>query len=145
MRAPLALALACAALGCAVDDADYHGDETFTEAERAEIERGNAFVAERLGVAPYRIVWDAPHRPYPLPGELGRVEPVGGEAGYFYQGRLVIGPERAGSALAAVAAHEMAHARGVQHHAGVGSMVETLAPGAELMWTADDARAARVR
>lgn len=139
-----ALLLSISLVGCSLDPVDWHGDETFTPAERAEIERANVWLADRLRVAPFSIAWDAPHRSYPRPGEIGRVDPITeSEAGYFYEGRILIGADRIESVcdcVAGVAAHEMAHARGLSHHNGRGLMASHEAIlTSPLTWTIDDA------
>lgn len=137
-----ALVAAVALAGCATEsEVDWHGDETFTTSERAEIEHANVWLADRLHVAPFSIAWDAPHRSYPEPGEIGRIDTATeDEGGYYYQSRIVIAADRVGLyRVAGVAAHEMAHARGLHHHDGVGLMASTDASlVSPLAWTSDD-------
>lgn len=133
-------------VSCAYDVEAWHGDVTFTPAERAEIERGYAFLSKRLESRPLPIVWDAPHNdheclatqickrpalvgPCPEPYETQTCELVG----LYTSNRISLVPSEN---MAAVAAHEFGHWKGLGHHAGPGAM-HAPAP-LFLMWTEDD-------
>ena len=144
--------LACAMGGC-VTETPLRGDVTFTAEERAAIERGNAWVAERISREPYAIVWDLPHaetgaaEPFTITHRISGgpyAEPGHGSPGAFYapQGRAFFAESRVElhpsdpRTLAAVAAHEFGHLHGLTHHHGVGLMSDN--DGASLSWTDAD-------
>ncbi len=127
--------LAVFLLGC-TEDRTYHGSTAFPEGERAEIELGNAYVAEKMGRDPFVIVWDSNGT------EDRRIDrgPSGGiSVGRYYpNGRIVLDAGKSGVYLPGVAAHEFAHAHGYDgfHHDGLGLM--TPSGGPILEWTKED-------
>ncbi len=132
--------------GASVETAGpYHGDVRFTEAERSAITRGDIFLAERLGVQPFGVVWDL------QPGEVcARSVARGsstGDFGHHSEGRVELDAARAGGnmeELATLAAHELGHARGVEghHYDGSGVMCGSDREGTScdyvLRWTSSD-------
>lgn len=121
MRHLLPLALSLVTLSCAADPgADWYGDVRFTEAERARIEYGAAWLYSEAGLAPPRIDWTyayqhgdaAPGTIRKGRGPSGAVgECVGGLGGAVY-----LSTPDEGDALAGLTAHELAHcALGFEH------------------------------
>ncbi len=124
-------------IGCATPIDEWHGDVTFSEEQRAAIERGNSFLAKRLNVRPYGIVWDAPHVddstpcPYATICKRGRIESppsCAGKDGCGGRGSVQIDPDASPNvdSLAAMAGHEFGHERGLRHHEGPGLMNPTV-------------------
>ena len=108
------LTLVVALAGCS-ETLPLHGDVTFTAEERTEIERGNAFISERIGRAPLEIIWDAPHVDGPCePLTIQRTEGTGGRQIPRLR-CIVIGGNSDRTYLAAVAAHELGHWNGLDH------------------------------
>lgn len=128
----IAGALALALVSCG-GTPPWHGDQTFTPAERAEVEAGYAWIAARVGEDPAPIVWDAPHGDHG-DGRIARVTAGFGsreEDGKVFV--LVAQPE----AIRAIAAHEFGHFFGLGHtETGVMRPV-----GASLEWTDENQRA----
>ncbi len=112
-RSALALALFAIA-GCGVPT-PFHGDVTFTVEERAEIERGAAFLSAHTSGEEISIVWDAPHKESGCdPGTIARSQGVG--AATIAGNCIVIGIEpNPLMNTAAVAAHEFGHWYGLRH------------------------------
>jgi hypothetical protein len=137
-------------LSCASKQDPMHGDVSFTAEERSAIERGNVFIAERVGQEPYDIVWDLPHPTDPSSGGAltivrGCSRPTFSGTGEI-NGHVEIAPDRlvaSGSTedLAVIAAHEFGHTRRLQHlPADVAGLMN---PSTEhsLVWTdADQAK-----
>lgn len=136
MRRLLLSALLCA---CSISPSVevWHGDVTFTPTEREEIERGYKFLARRVGAKRLDIVWDAPHdelAPCPFATICRREEINGGRfIGQYTDNAIAIVPT---ANIAAVAAHEFGHWKGLDHHPGPGLM-NPAAPAIP-MWTVDD-------
>ena len=116
----LALAAAGALAGCLDETADWHGDSRFTEAERAAIVEGDAWLAKQAGHPASTFDWtyevtsaeplahtirrergpDGDH------GTTGWCSDIGGA------GALYLDPDDSNAApgsLAGLAAHELAH------------------------------------
>ncbi len=118
------LIAALAVAGCGSQEMPLHGDVAFSASERADIERGNAFIAERLGQEPYDIVWDLPHPSDP--SSVGELVIVRGCSRPTFSGtgdvnaHVEIAPDElvaSGSTedLAVIAAHEFGHTRRLGH------------------------------
>lgn len=135
--------------GCALPSSSivYRGDEAFTPAERAEIERGAALLSLHTG-HDVAIVWDLPHEGAAPLRSIRRIHlPSGvGEAqGY----RLALDADSAnlsgGSMLARLSAHEMGHALGLDHVDVDGAIMSAGVSSAPLTWSpADEAECRRV-
>ncbi len=132
----------------ACDPAPYplHGDVTFTDEERAAIERANAFVAEKVGTEAVPIIWDLPHPDRADGGgELsitrGTLDPT--HFGNTSGSRIELDPMRFGLNVEPSAAHEFGHFYGAHHHRGVGIMHPN--GSNELVWTGADAACVRRR
>lgn len=124
-------------IGCGSERPTYHGDTTFTAAEREAIERGNAWLAERVDDEPFAIVWDAPH---PADDELGRPYDIVRRpkmlGGRNDERRVVhLGVGEGSPSLDVLAAHELGHARGLVHVDDEGVMDPE--PW-QLVWTESD-------
>jgi hypothetical protein len=116
----LTRSLALLLVGCGPEyGMTWHGDVAFTAEERAKIESGNAWIAEKMHQEAYEIVWDAPH---PAEGSPGRVRDIvrrpdsvgglhSGDGGTIYLGLQ-------GNPLDVLAAHEFGHTRLMDHHPG---------------------------
>ena len=120
-------------LGCHVEPTgppDWIGDERFTEAERAEIQRGADWLYANAGLPPPRIEWH---------GEptIRREHGPGGEDGLCAGGVVYLGDYRY---LAGLTAHEMAHCvlgfqdgyRGERHSDGIMRVLEPM------VWSEDE-------
>lgn len=135
----LAVLLAVAGAGCS-ETLPLHGDVTFTAEERAEIEEADVWLASKVGGAPLGIVWDMPHgegddrsvRRGASPGARGGL-------GHYQSAdrSITIDADRVAveGDMRVVAAHELAHLRGIDHHGHDGLMSQ--GPGA-LVWTTAD-------
>lgn len=123
--------------GCS-NDPVYHGDLSFTPAERAAIEAGILTIGCDTDTTPFQVVWDgdldASHtilnQPPPGKATSGRfVIPEGST-----DRRLYLLPHQPLGQLRAVTAHEFGHALGMDHHDGPGRMAWT----AQDVWTKED-------
>lgn len=119
-----------------------HADSTFTLEERAEIQTGNEWMAERTGRRPYDIIWDAPHTPdgvVPPRGSVVRRDGAGaqfnGPQNVYYVG-VAERAERRG--LQALFAHEFGHRLGLQHVAVMGSVMDPKASA--FVWSENEER-----
>lgn len=133
--------------GCSTNTQPLRGDVAFSADERDAIERGNVFVAERLGVEPYDIVWDLPHPADP--SSVGELVIVRGCSRQTFSGtgdvngHVEISPDALASSgstedLAVIAAHEFGHTRRLQHlPADVPGLMNPSTEHA-LIWTAAD-------
>lgn len=106
----------------ACDDGAYvrHGDVTFTDAERIEIERGNAWIAAHVGAEPEPIVWDLPHPADDDETVANAIvrRPHGAHGGFENDRTwtVYIGVDETGTAYgAALYAHERGHRYGLGH------------------------------
>lgn len=124
--------------GCANESPPWHGDETFTPEERAQIETGLAFVSSRVDDHTPRIIWDAPHAEGPCPvATVCRREELPGFTGFYSPAPAIdLVPV---SCLDVNAAHEFGHWYGYRDHDGPGVM-NPKNPKPELVWTEEDAR-----
>lgn len=140
-----AIALACLA-GCADDGAHvWHADTSFTDEERASIEVGNAWLAVHMEVAPKVVVWDlspgddAPSysiRNGPVPAPFDATRTADHRIRIDMSMHETPGPYRL-TTLECVAAHELGHENGLEHHAGPGLMAPY--SGWYLTWSPEDA------
>lgn len=118
-------ALILAQFSCAPFDPDlvWHGDETFSPEERADIEEANSWMAEQVDQSSLLIVWDEPHEE-PLRRVEGshtkrrRIIRTRGDAGLFDNYTISLGTKS--SVLRVLAAHEFGHQWKLGHtHGGV--------------------------
>jgi hypothetical protein len=101
-------------------DVTYRGDVSFTLAERRAIEYGNTFLAENTGLAPFEIVWDLPHDSDEDGCEtergIYRRSELKGGLYHRWNACIKIGVgNRDWMVLAAIAGHELGHARYLRH------------------------------
>ncbi len=114
----VAFVMALGLVGCGPHPDPLHGDVTFTADEREAIERGNVWMAERVGRAPYDIVWDLPHPSDP--GGDARLVIVRGVECSDCGGRtnpyahVELAPADS-DRMAMIAAHEFGHTWGLRH------------------------------
>lgn len=111
-----------AASGCLELETNVvHGDVTFTAAERVEIERGNVWIAERVGKPAYEIVWDLPHPSDPdsyCRHCVIRTTPdarTWGLGSWAARVTLALEPGVQGDSVAILAAHEFGHTHRLEH------------------------------
>src|SRR5437899_715371 len=83
-------------LGCAHGSIVWRGDFTFTQNERDAIERGNQYLAHKMGAEPYDITWDGPHQ-WPGVACTGKYQIVRGglaipDGGLYKDECVYIGP-----------------------------------------------------
>jgi len=134
-------------VACSADDGPvFRGDVRFSEAERAAIERGDVWLAERVGGRSLGVTWDlSPEEAAAAPTYAivrGR-SPLGiGHADRL--GRVVLDADTVSlGGLEQLAAHELAHYRGIDHHPGPGLMSEDGLRDRLPEWTEEDAAACR--
>ncbi len=127
--------------GCS-ETQSFHGDVAFTAEERAAIERGNAFISEHTGRDPFDIVWDASDTSDTGNGPTIVRGVSGPWDGHGWISGIEVVETTDFDRLAAIAAHEFGHQRGLGHHTGPGVMSHDAAIG--IVWTTED-RAACVR
>lgn len=91
----------------------WHGDESFTASERADIERAQTFMADRVGVESVGIVWDRSHSEGTCePGTIvRRANGLGGQR----VGSCIYLGLAGGNPLDALVAHEFGHHHGLVH------------------------------
>jgi hypothetical protein len=130
------LAILLVSLAACAEPVPWHGDVTFTPEERASIEGGAAFLSAHTD-REIVIVWDAPH----LDGSCRtgtiqrRSDP--GAATDRINGCIYIGTQaREAAYMARLAAHEMAHWRGMNHVAN--GLMMPVARSSDLEWTEED-------
>ena len=121
--------------GCGNDT--WRGDERFSKAQRAELQAANVWAAEKMGTAPIRIEWVALDSDdvRTIRRADGQLNPgLCGDTGIHQDIRL----ESVGCAanLGVVFAHELGHARGMQHHDEPGLMHPAVPLAFE--WSASD-------
>jgi hypothetical protein len=111
-KAALAAILPLALFACAPDEAELHGDIRFSEAERAEIQRGSDWLRAQAGLPAARIAFDTEIEGHgPLRGTIRRERGPGNVSGFCAEpglrGAVYLDP--ADGSLAGLAAHELAH------------------------------------
>ncbi len=93
-------------VGCGIDPTpEWYGDESFTESERAEIQRGADWLYSHAGLPPPHIEWGQE------PGREGhatirRAHGPNGEDGLCLDGAVYLGAK---DNVAGLVAHELAH------------------------------------
>jgi len=148
MRLLVLLALGASGLGCGASfEPTFHGDVTFSLEERAAIERGDAWLAARIGRDPLGVVWDLPHgEPASAapPYSIVRLRPPVGVGEYDGRLRVVLNPDAVTlEGLELLTAHELGHYRGMGHHNERGVMQEGGIRDELPVWTAADAEECR--
>lgn len=152
MRIGWLVALGAIEMGCALSPKEprFHGDVTFTAEERAAIERGDAWLAAQIGEEPLGVTWDLPHpdRIDDAPAySIVRARPPRGVGEYDGELRVTINPGLLSPAgLETLAAHELGHYRGMDHHQGAEGIMHDGIRDEAPVWTAEDlAECRRVR
>ena len=131
-----AVLLGLSLLGCGGGGPDWHGDTTFTAAERLQVQAGVDWMTAAAGHEPDLIVWDAPHDvETTIPWTIVRWSGVA--AGDYGRGRVRLGNVGFVGAytLTSLAAHELGHHYGMRD---VPSGVAMRHHGPELEWNAAD-------
>ncbi len=123
----------------------WHGETSFTEDERAEIEAGNTWLTFHMGLPADVIVWDLPPGgDAPMYSIRDGAVPSPEIARRYSHHRIRFDREQFSAyphdermrRYRVLAAHEFGHDHGMRHHAGPGVMNELVDINA--VWTLQD-------